>query len=153
MNDSFPSSRPDPAYPRESFRLTFRFDGDSIELVDQQRLRMIAPPPFGDPPVAGVNNGTWLELLDEKGGRVAVRSLHDPFRRFAEHHSPDGNIERFEREITTGQFEVLIPAARNATTVSLLSNETSPANRSAAATEVARFDLDFSNDQGKETAR
>ncbi|MEJ7837716.1 MAG: hypothetical protein WKF81_02810 [Thermomicrobiales bacterium] len=113
---------------------------------------MIAPPSYGDPPVAGVNGGTWLELLDSKGEKVAVRSLHDPFHRFAEHHSPDGRIEQFEREVGSGQFEVLIPAATDATTVSLVSNDNSPANRTSAAAEIARFDLDLPNSQGKETA-
>lgn len=133
--------RPHP-YPRESFRLTFHFTKDSVELVSQERLHMIAPPSVGVPPVAGTHSGTWFELRDARDGRLATGNVHDPFRTGFDHHFPDGHIERVSCEITEGQFDVLLPAVPGATSVALVSSEFPSAGTDGHSVEVACFPFD-----------
>jgi len=133
------------AYPRESFRLTFRFSKDRVDLVSQERLEMLTPPDLAGPPAAGENSGTWLELRSSNDVRVAARVLHDPFQTGADLHSPDGRIQHVEREVGEGQFQVLVPAMRDAAYVALVSSELGRAgleSERGAAVEVARFDLE-----------
>ncbi|GGK79131.1 hypothetical protein [Ornithinimicrobium pekingense] len=128
-------------HPRESFRLTLRFGPGGVELVAQEHLPMITPPSVGEPPEAGRNSGTWLELLDPEGRRVGTRVLHDPFRTRVEHHSPDGRIEHYESGVSEGLVDVLVPAVPGATSVALVSSELPGVRTDGGAVEVARFEL------------
>lgn len=141
MTEEQPRTRQAAPQPAETLRLTFRFDKDRIELIAQQRVRMIAPPAAGERPEGGKNSGTWVELQDRRGRAVAYRLLHDPFRLHAEHHSPDGRIEHVERERESGEFEVLLPATPEGVAVAVWSSPTEARLANEAATEIARFDL------------
>ena len=98
--------------PREkprALRLNFRFEGDVVELASAEPLEMIAPRSPGEPPEGGESAGPWLELQDP-GRRVLFYTLmHDPFHQVAEHHHPDGSIERVVRQVDSGTFDVLVP--------------------------------------------
>jgi hypothetical protein len=75
---------------RSSWRLTFRFDGDQVELASAERVARVAP--------GGTEaSGSWVDLVDRRGRVLFRRVLHDPFRTTAEHHSPDGQIEVVRR--------------------------------------------------------
>jgi hypothetical protein len=152
MTDASARARQDTPSPAETLRLTFRFEGDRVELVSRQRVRMIAPPSIGDPPEGGRSSGAWIELQDRQGRTVAYRVLHDPFQTHAEHHSPDGRIERVERPVESGEFEVLLPAVPEGTAVSLWSSPVEPRLAGEPATEIARFDLTDDTNGGKEVA-
>lgn len=142
MSHRASTGRKDFSYPRESFRLTFRYTKEGIELVSQERLPMIAPPAVGEPPQAKVNGGTWIELHNARDERITARVISDPFRTHTDHHSPDGRIEHYHRDITEGQFDVLIPAVDDIASVSLVSSEFTSTDRAEGAVEIARFQLD-----------
>lgn len=105
--------------PRESWRLTFHFDGESVQLAESERLPMLAPAAVGEPPRGGENSGAWVEVLDSGGTALYHQLLHDPFHLRAEHHSPDGRIEVHWRPPEPTDFEVIVPALRQAETVSV----------------------------------
>jgi len=104
------SERAAAANPRESWRLTFHFDGKSVELQNAERLPMVAPGVSGDRPRGEEHSGAWLELLDAQGDVLQHRPLGDPFHLRAEHHSPDGRIEVHLRDPEPTDFEVVVPA-------------------------------------------
>ena len=152
MTDATARARQDTPTPAETLRLTFRFEGDRVELVSRQRVQMIAPPSVGDPPEGGKNSGAWVELQDRQGRAVAYSLLHDPFQTHAEHHSPDGRIGLVERPVERGEFEVLLPAVPEGAAVSLWSSPLEPRLAGEAASEIARFDLTGDSDGDKEVA-
>lgn len=134
-------------YP-SSWRLTFRFDGERVELVRRERLPMIAPGSPGTPPVAGEQGGSWVEIQDERQSPVFHRLLHDPFRTSAEVHSPDGRIELHTGPPQPGEFDVVVPDAPEATSVALFTGELGPPGGGRrldpprrVAREVFRFPL------------
>ena len=138
------------SYPSETYRLTFRYEGERVELVQRELLRMIAPPAVGAPPEHGKSGGTWIELQDQRGQTIAHRVLHDPFERFAEHHSPGGRIELVERPLGRGEFDVLVPALPEAVTVSVWSSPLRGKRQSDVAREIAKFALRDVSDIDKE---
>ena len=139
-------------YPSESYRLTFRYEGERVELVQRELLRMIAPLAVGAPPEHGKSGGTWIELQDQRGQTIAHRVLHDPFERIAEHHSPDGRIEHVERPVERGEFDVLVPALPDAVTVSVWSSPLRGKRQSDVAKEIVKSPLrdmsDIDNEAG-----
>jgi hypothetical protein len=128
---------------RRSLRLTFKITKGQIELLQFERLNMIAPPSVGDLPQAGTHGGYWIELRDANDRVVCHRVLHNPLRDSAEVHSPDGQIERVFGDSSESTFEVLLPDEATAKTIavmgeSLLARKSQ--QRSASATgELARF--------------
>lgn len=124
--------RPAPANPR-SLRLTFRFDGDSIELAGVERLPMISPPQQGDRPEPGKHSGEWIVLTDRGGRTLAWRLLHDPLRTRVEVHDPDAGPKIVTGPPASGVFEVLLPDVREGERAELYLG--SPARK------VASFDL------------
>jgi hypothetical protein len=150
MDGSDSEVRRQASYPSETYRLTFRYEGERVELVQRDLLRMIAPPTVGAPPEHGKSGGTWIELQDQRGQTVAHRVLHDPFERFAEHHSPDGRIEHVERPVERGEFDVLVPALPEAVTVSVWSSPLRGKRQSDVAKEIAKFALRDMSDIDKQ---
>jgi len=126
---------------RESWRLTFHFDGSSVQLRRSERLAMVAPGAVGAPPRGGEQGGAWLEVLDEQDRVIFHRLLHDPFALRAEHHSPDGRIEVHFRRPESTTFEVLVPALPGAQSVRLWVTPPSLERVGAPAREQGRFTL------------
>ena len=141
------------SYPREAIRATFRYDArGKVTLANVAREEMIAPPQVGEPPRAGTHSGTWIELADDKGDVLSHVVLHDPFKLTVEHHSPEGVIERFERPLRAGEFDVLLPAMPRATNVAVFSSPLTGRSKTELATEIARFNLDERSDNPTESA-
>ena len=122
--------------------MTFHYTAEGeVELVDQTLVEMIAPQWPGPAPRAGENSGTWIEVRDPDDETLSHISLYDPFALRAEHHSPDGRIEMFEREMEEGEFEVLVPALPGARSLVLYSSPPEPGRSLDAAAEIGRFEL------------
>jgi hypothetical protein len=126
---------------RESWRLTFHFDGSSVRLRRSERLPMVAPGAVGESPRGGEHGGAWLEVLDAQDRVIFHRLLHDPFALRAEHHSPDGRIEVHFRRPEPTNFEVLVPALPGAESVRLWVTPPSQERVEAPAREQGRFTL------------
>jgi len=121
--------------PRASWRLTFRFDGRSVDLVRTERLDMVAPGATGEPPKGGEQTGAWVELLDTHGEVLDHRRVYDPFRTRAEHHSPDGRIEVHFRAPEPTEFEVVLAALPQADAVRLWASRPNEQGAIAGAAE------------------
>jgi hypothetical protein len=133
--------------PRESWRLTFHFDGESVELRRAERLPMVAPGVFGEPPRGGERSGAWVEVLDRQGDVLQHRPLSDPFNLRAEHHSPDGAIEVHYRDPEPTDFEVVVPALPDADSVRLWASAMEEGKRLGPARDRGRFALDDSKER------
>jgi hypothetical protein len=130
------------AGPRESWRLTFHFDGESVQLRRSERLPMVAPAAIGEQPQGGEHSGAWVEVLDERGEVLHHRLVHDPFHLRAEHHSPDGTIEVHFRPPEPTDFEVVVPALPQAESVRLWASTPGEERRLGPARDHGRFPLD-----------
>jgi hypothetical protein len=97
------------APPPRSLRLTFRYDGESVELVKVERLEMIAPPTVGTAPEAGTHGGEWLVIRDRGGRALSWRVLHDPLGTRVEVHDPERGPSIVTGPAGQGVFEVLVP--------------------------------------------
>jgi hypothetical protein len=136
----------------ETLRLTFRVRGGQVELVDQERIDMIAPQPPSEPLQAGEHGGSWAELKDAEDRTLAQRLVAEPLIASVEVFSPEGTIERRFGPVGDRVFEVLLPAVPDATTVVLV-GETAAAtlaveegrerlgDEEVGTRELARFDL------------
>jgi hypothetical protein len=133
-----------------SWRLTFRFDQDgAVELAGQEELPMIAPGSAVPPSSGGQHSGAWVALQDGQGRVLFDRVLHDPFQTRVEVHHPPGpesRVARRESRVVTGrrepgEFEVVVPAMPEATTVAVWSSPLEAGRRNEPAREIGRFDL------------
>ncbi|MFN7571665.1 MAG: hypothetical protein ACK5TK_09465 [Betaproteobacteria bacterium] len=102
---------------------------------------MLSPASAGELPKAGKHCGTWLELRDEEDRLLFVRRLYNPLQTLAEHHSPDGSIEVLTRPPGEGEFEVVVPALKDASSAVLVSSPLKDGRSTEPAQEVARFAL------------
>jgi hypothetical protein len=132
---------------RGTWRVRVRFDGTDLAVTEQSFADMIAPYTPGAPPGREDRSGAWFEVRDAKDEVLAYQRLHDPFQIRAEHHSPEGQIEVFERKVETGEFELLVPALPEAESVVVFSSPVEPGRTADAAKEVARFELKSRNDK------
>lgn len=141
MAQTTPNQPVDTRPYRTSWRLTFRFDGERIDLVRQERLQKIAPGTTPAAPIPGKNSGTWLALVDPAGQVLFHRLLHDPLRTRAEHHSPDGRIELHLRDPQPGEFTALLPDIPAAAEVRLYASPTDHERMHEPAREIGRYPL------------
>jgi hypothetical protein len=132
---------------RESWRLTFRFDGESVQLRRSERLKMVAPAAVGERPRGEEHSGAWVEVLDERGEVLHHRLVHDPFHIRAEHHSPDGRIEVHVRPPQPTEFEVVVPALPQASSVRLWATSPDEEERQRPARDQGRFPLEDREEQ------
>jgi hypothetical protein len=128
--------------PRESWRLTFSFDGTSVQLRRAERLPMVAPAAIGEAPSGDEHSGAWVELLDDRGAMLHHRLLRDPFRVLAEHHSPDGRIEVHLRPPEPTEFEVVVPVLPRARSVRVWATPPDEVGRQGPARDQGTFPLD-----------
>jgi hypothetical protein len=135
---------------RESWRLTFHFDGESVQLRRSERLPMVAPATVGQQPNGGEHSGAWVEVLDGKGEVLHHRLLHDPFHLTAEHHSPDGAIDLHFRPPEPTDFEVVVPALPQAESVRLWVSGPDEPGRLGPARDQGRFPLEEERGDGRE---
>lgn len=97
-----------PESPPTALRLTFTYDGDSIQLASGRTVEMIVPP---TDPVDGYQGqaGFWAELRDTTGATIYRRVLHDPIPVYHEVHSPHAQATRTPVRDQTGAFEIVVP--------------------------------------------
>jgi hypothetical protein len=127
---------------RESWRLTFWFDGTSVQLRRAERLPMVAPAAIGEAPSGDTNSGAWVEVLDDRGTVLHHRLLRDPFHVLAEHHSPDGRIEVHFRPPEPTDFEVVVPALPQARSVRVWATPPDEVERQGLARDQGTFPLE-----------
>src|SRR5689334_23397426 len=98
-----------PESPLTALRLTFTYDGDSVQLASGRAVEMKVPP---SDPVEGYQGqaGFWAELRDAEGTTIYRRVLHDPMPVYLEVHSPDAQATRASVGSQTGIFEIVIPS-------------------------------------------
>jgi hypothetical protein len=130
-----------PGPARSSWRLTFRYDGPRIELIDRRQVQMIPPPVTGSRPIAGQHAGTWLELRDTGDQVLYHRDLSRLMGAEVEAFEPDGTIRHVVGTPGRGQFEVVVPDVPAAASVCVVSSPFEGKARQEAAREVARFPL------------
>jgi hypothetical protein len=125
-----------------AWRLTFRYDGERIELVKRQRVQMIAPPAIGRAPDADRDEGTWLELRDPGEKILYFKDIRRLMRAEVDVHSPDGKIRHVVGTPGQGTFDVVVPDAPPASAVAVMSTPMDAREARQKAREIARFPLD-----------
>jgi len=142
-----------------ALRLTFTYDGDSVQLAAGRAVEMTVPP---SDPVDGYQGqaGFWVELRDPAGATIFRRVLHDPMSVYQEVHAPPGApATRTPRRDMSGVFEVVLPVPPPGSRVVLFRTPQPPATEigdraqertradgprvgTGEAREMAQFDLD-----------
>jgi hypothetical protein len=122
-----------------ALRLTFTYDGDSVQLAAGRAVQMIVPP---SDPVDGYQGeaGFWAELRDPAGATIFRRVLHDPIQVYQEVHAPAGApATRTPRRDMSGVFEVATEIGDHAQE---RTRADGPRVGTGEAREIAQFDLD-----------
>jgi hypothetical protein len=125
----------------QALRLTFRFDGESVELAEIQQLRKLIPPMVGEPPEEGRHYGEWIELRDGDDRVLFTRVLNDPLQTRVEVHNPDTGPSIVVGPPGQGTFDVVVPDLREATSAVLFASTPGRGKRLRRAAPIARFDL------------
>jgi hypothetical protein len=111
-------------------RLTFRYEGEEVELLTVRRVQKALPPSESRDNWQD-RIGWWIEVRDAAGRALDRRVLFDPVRADAEVY-PEGlgePITRVPLDTPSGVFSVLVPDLENADHLSLL--RSSPTDREA----------------------
>lgn len=107
--------------PRKSLRLTFRYEGDDVELISAKRVAMTPPPsePLG---VQEPRSGFCVELSTPRGRVLYRRFGTNPIQTSVEAPSddPDRPFQRATVESPTGEFDVVVPDMEDAARLDLL---------------------------------
>lgn len=110
-----------PPAPGPVRRLTFEYDGDSVQLVSEQHVRMIVPP---SQPVEHVPSPNALAVVmrDAKEQLVYRFAHSSPLRHDAEVFGDDpyGKPQRVAVERPKGTFVLLVPDVPGAQTLELV---------------------------------
>ena len=136
----------DDQLPDHTVRLTFRYDGGEIELVDRELLEMLDAPSDAAPGPRG-ESGFWVELRDGEDRMLHRRVLADPFHQSVEVHFGKGESGRVPRAKQSGTFLVDLPDLPGADHLVVFSS--APPNmlraraglKPAVASEVSRMPL------------
>jgi len=137
----------------KAVRLIFRYEGDSIELISQERVEMVVPPSDAIGSTQG-RAGFWLDLQNNAGETMFRRVMpHAVVHRDAEVFSDDPRqtITRVPVEKPGGTVVALVPDLPQGEQVALFRSSPAPdrpqaltlASGAAAAQpqEIARFTL------------
>lgn len=95
---------------RGAWRLTFEYRDDTVRLVAQQRVAMLAPPDDSEALERG-RAGYWVEVRDQHDRPLYSQVLHDPIQTDYEVFSPEpGAIpQRVEAPEIKGVFQAVVP--------------------------------------------
>jgi hypothetical protein len=125
-----------------ALRLTFAYEGRSIELRDVEPVDTVAPAP---PPSENGVAGFAVELLADDGELLFRRMLQDPLGESVELPTGDRDKARpFERatvEKPSGTFIVMVPAVEGRAQVALFERVGEEPERMERIEPIARFDL------------
>lgn len=165
--DRPPDAREEGVQPaaRTAWRLTFRYEGDRVELVSRDRIATVEVPPDAPPPPEAARVGAWVELRDADDRVIHEHPLAQAIQRDVEVFSPEPGapIRRVRLPEPRGAFQVIVPAlpaARDLVLHDARRAGAAPpgaarapkgakgARRDATATELARVRLDAGGDDG-----
>jgi hypothetical protein len=131
-----------PSSPPRALRVTFGYEGGQIRLLGVEQVAMTVPATNPVPPQPG-QTGYWLEVHDAAGRLLYHRPLHDPIASDVEAFSPTpgASISRIARAAAPGRFNVLIPDAADARSLTL-NGPLNAAQPDEPAQELIRIDVD-----------
>ena len=123
-------------------RLTFRYDGEDVQLLSLRRVRKVLSPSetrenWQD------RLGSWTEVRDADGKTLDRRVLNDPVPTDAEVF-PEGlgePITRVPLDRPSGVFSVLVPDLEGADYVSLMRSTSTDREAFVGPSEVIRVPL------------
>ena len=121
--------------PRRSLRLTFRYEGEDVELVKARRVAM-TPPPSEPLSKLGPRSGFGVELCTQRGRVLYRRFDTSPIERSVEAPSddPDRPFQRAMVESPSGEFDIVVPDLGEAARLDVLDDALTP----PAATRAER---------------
>jgi len=126
---------------REALRLTFRFDGDQVELTGVQAIRKLIPPRVGSEPEEGKHAGEWLQLRDREDRVLYTRVLNDPLRTRVDVHDAEKGPSIVVGPPTNGTFDVLMPDLPDAVVAVLYASPPVEGAELRPAVVVGRYEL------------
>lgn len=134
-------------------RLTFLYEGTNVQLISQQRVDMLPPPPEPRPIQEG-QSGFWYELHDESGAVLYQRRVHNPikFETTVYSKDPEVPLKEVPVEDPQGIFELVAPDINEAHTIVLFSSPLEPELAGNPASELARFVLDPGSQDEEESS-
>jgi len=134
--------RPQGQRGSRGLRLTFRYEGDRIELVSRQAVEVTLPVSHPLEPAEG-QSGFWITVRAADGRPLYRRVLQSPIRTDAEVFSPEPteNIRQVPVSPARGTFVLLVPDLEGARALTLHSHPLRPEAQALPAREIARFDL------------
>ena len=121
-----------------ALRLTFRYDGDKVEMVSSQQVEMILPPSHAleDPESPAAFS---FVVSDAAGRRLYRRMIHPPIQTDVEVFEPDGSIRKAPAVRPSGSFVLLVPDVPAGASLTLVGPR--PGAESAGSRELASFSL------------
>ena len=139
---------------RRSLRLTFRYEGDQIELVRARRVAM-TPPPSDSLGATDPRPGFCVEVCTQRGRVLYRRFDSSPIGRSVEAPSddPERPFRRATVESPSGEFDVVVPDLDDAARLDVLDDPlpdptatraeraAAPAPGSRPAERIASVDL------------
>jgi hypothetical protein len=129
---------------RGALRLTFRYEGDSLELVSNQPVdvTVVGWDPIGE---ALEGHGFWAELQDASGQVLYRKVAQDPTHGW-EAFSPEGDISRVSGISLQGTFTILVPDISGAQEV-VLQGSFEAEGAARRSRELGRFPIGQGKDQ------
>ena len=123
-----------------SVRMTFRFQGGDIELVDRREVDTVAPPSQEAPRRAQAEqSGFWVELRDAEGREIYRRVMRNPIRVAAEVPDGEGGFTNKVSVAQSAMFSLLVPNLPEATELALFASPLDRPHLPEPAREVARI--------------
>lgn len=127
----------------QSLRLTIHYEGDKVTLVSQHLVDMISLP--SDPlEYSEKESGFWFVVKDNKEKTLYRRITQSPIQYAVEvrTNDPDRPLSWKTVDDPKGEFVLLLPAYRQAASVSLFSSPLSLKEARVPAKEFARISLE-----------
>jgi hypothetical protein len=128
----------------QALRLTFTYQGTSVQLASKQSVDMMAPP---SDPISDFTGqaGFWYELRDSSSNPLYRRVMQNPIQFDMEAPADDPNndsgLQRVAVQNPSGMFTLVVPRLDQAQTLALVSSPLDPESLADQATDLATFDL------------
>lgn len=122
-----------------SLRLTFRFEGGAITLVDRQEVDVAAPPSENlERHQPERRSGFWVELQARDGRTLYRGVIRHPIRASAEVVAEEGGFTNQVSVAERGAFSLLVPNLPEADDLTLYSSPIDRPHLPEPATELMR---------------
>ena len=138
-----------PSYRRlhRSLRLTFRFAGDRITLVDRREVEMRAVP--SDPLEQPTDrSGFWIEVQDSARRAIYRRGMRHPLRLNSEVVGEDGRLTNVVSVAERGAFSLVVPNLPDGVELTLVATPADLPENARPAAEILRVALGGSEPHG-----